>query len=138
MCYCKHKSCHVSKPRSESQYTFSRKTKQALDVEGDTKHGNTGWSDDDIEKYNELYDKLLLAADRVLCGAAFNNKLLNAFREERRAQHRKRPVQGERSGKAQRSSMMPKDVDMKDFDTTHLNALFGSGTLRDCHLSEQI
>ena len=85
-------------PDQNPKYTFSRKTKQALDVEGNTKHG-IGWSDNGIGNYNKMYDRV--AADRALRGAVFNNELLNAFRERHSQRRRKRPDQEQRVGKKQ-------------------------------------
>ena len=100
-------------------------------MDGNVKHG-IGWSDEGIDKYNELYD--MVAADRAVRGPVFNNELLNVFRE-RRAQRNKRPAQEQRTGKKQRS--MPKD-DMQDFDITHSNAFSNGATMPDCHPSAQI
>ncbi len=62
----------------EPKYTASSKTKR-FKQRGDATKGNVGigWSDDGINRYNQLYD--LVTKDREERGAVFNNKLLNVF-----------------------------------------------------------
>ena len=115
----------------EPKYTASSKTKR-FNQKGDATKGNVGigWSDDGINRYNQLYD--LVTKDREERGAVFNNELLNVFVDRRRK--RKLKPNCPLAGKKQK--VIPRD-DLGSFDASFINVL-GSNMIPKYHASMQL